>query len=71
MGMTLRDLVAYVVYLGVTLVVVHGHQQVRTAYRNTLALEDVLVNPGCVNLNKCFFMAKVRTTSSHSLAVNI
>ncbi|WAQ99880.1 PK1L2-like protein, partial [Mya arenaria] len=58
MDMTLRDLLLYFVYLGVLLVVVHGHREVRTAYLNTLALEDVLVNPGCVNTNLCFFLEK-------------
>ena len=59
MDMTLGDIVLYMIYLGVVTFMVHGHRNINLAYRNNLAIEDVLVNPGCIDLNQCFFFAKV------------
>lgn len=59
MDMTLRDISLYIVYLAVVMVAVHGHRDMRKSYLNTLAIEDVLVNPGCVKLHMCFFLEKV------------
>ena len=59
MDMTIRDIVLYAIYLGVVTFLVHAHRNINLAYRNNLAIEDVVVNPGCINLNKCFFLAKV------------
>ena len=59
MDMTIRDIVLYVIYIAVVTFMVHGHRDVKLAYRNNVAIEDVLVNPGCIKLHKCFFLAKV------------
>ena len=59
MDMTLGDIVLYMFYVGVVMFMVHGHRNIKLVYRNNLAIEDVLVNPGCIKLHKCFFLAKV------------
>jgi len=59
MDMTLRDLGLYIIYLLVVMTVVHGHRDVKQSHLNSLAVEDVLVNPGCIKLHQCFFLEKV------------
>ena len=52
MDMTLGDIVLYMFYVGVVMFMVHGHRNIKLVYRNNLAIEDVLVNPGCIKLAK-------------------
>ena len=59
MDMTLRDMILYGFYVGVVMFMVHGHRNINLVYRNNLAIEDVLVNPGCIKLYQCFFLEKV------------
>ena len=59
MDMTLRDMILYGFYVGVVMFMVHGHRNINLVYRNNLAIEDVLVNPGCIKLYQCFFFEKV------------
>lgn len=59
MDMTLVDIVLYVIYLAIVTFMVHAHRNVNLVYKNNVAIEDVLVNPGCIKLYKCFFLAKV------------
>ncbi|XP_053405410.1 polycystic kidney disease protein 1-like 3 isoform X2 [Mercenaria mercenaria] len=57
MNITLRDIGLYIIYVAVVCIVVHGHRDIKEAYYNSLAIEDVLVNPGCIILYQCFFLA--------------
>ncbi|KAL4227725.1 Polycystic kidney disease protein 1-like [Mactra antiquata] len=59
MNVTLFDIGLYFIYMTVVCFVVHGQRDINKAYYNSLAIEDVLINPGCANPNNCFFLEKV------------
>ena len=63
MNITIRDIILYIFYLAVVCIVVHGHRDIKEAYYNSLAIEDVLINPGCIVLSQCFFLDSVRLIS--------
>ena len=59
MDMTLRDIVFYVIYVAVVTFMVHGNRDVKLAYRNKVAIENVLVTPSCVDADTCYSLEEV------------
>ena len=60
MDMTIRDIVFYVIYVAVVTFMVHGNRDVKLAYSNKVAIENVLVTPSCVDTHTCYSLKKVR-----------
>ena len=56
MNMTILDIVFYVIYMVVVMLMVHGHRSIGVAYRTTETIENILVTPSC---DDCTFLKEV------------
>ena len=56
MNMTILDIVFYVIYMVIVMLMVHGHRSIGVAYRTTETIENILVTPSC---DDCTFLKEV------------